>query len=197
MHDRDIRKALKAQVLRNDLKDPNTVVIDELGLRHGKSRVDVGIINGAISGLEIKSAYDNLRRLPRQVAVFNTVLDYVTLVLTEKHIEKARAIIPEWWGVLETSTDMTGTIRFDCKRAAKKNPSPEALAVAKLLWREEALNVLEQMDLAAGLRSKPRIVIYRKLTHVTTLTELQAIVRQQLRIRKSWRSGEPRTLGGD
>ena len=54
MRDRDIRKALKAQVLRNDLKDPNTVVIDELGLRHGKSRVDVGIINGAISGLEIK-----------------------------------------------------------------------------------------------------------------------------------------------
>lgn len=197
MHDRDIRKALKAQVLHNDLKDPNTVVIDELGLRHGKSRVDVGVINGAISGLEIKSAYDNLRRLPRQTAVFNTVLDYVTLVLTEKHIEKARAIIPEWWGVLVTSTDMTGTIRFDCIRAAKENPSPEALAVAKLLWREEALNVLEQMDMAAGLRSKPRIVIYRKLTHVTTLTELQAIVRQQLRIRKSWRSGEPRTSGGD
>ena len=61
--DLDIRSALHAKRLRRLKAKPDTLVIDELGLAHASSRIDVAVINGCIHGYEIKSAKDTLDRL--------------------------------------------------------------------------------------------------------------------------------------
>ena len=86
MRDRDVRKALHHKVLKEHHGDTNTLVLDELGLRHGVARVDVAVVNGYLHGFEIKSDSDTLDRLPSQVTIYNAVLDRATLVVGEKHI---------------------------------------------------------------------------------------------------------------
>ena len=47
-------------------ENPNSRVVDELELLRGVVRVDVAVISDTLHGYEIKSASDNLIRLPNQ-----------------------------------------------------------------------------------------------------------------------------------
>src|SRR5713226_6200533 len=78
MKDSQIRDALKSDLLARYSQDPDTVIIDELGLRHGASRIDVVVVNGNLHGFELKSDRDTLKRLPRQTGIYNSILDFVT-----------------------------------------------------------------------------------------------------------------------
>jgi hypothetical protein len=84
MRDRDVRKALHHTVLKEHHGDTNTLVLDELGLRHGAVRVDVAVVNGHLHGFEIKGDSGTLDRLPSQVAINNAVLDRAMLVVGER-----------------------------------------------------------------------------------------------------------------
>jgi hypothetical protein len=81
---------------------------------------------------------------------------------------------------------------LDTLRPASLNPSPDPLAIARLLWRDEALALVEERGAAKGLRSKPRLAIYRKLVEVFSLRELRDEVRSQLKSRERWRADAPR-----
>jgi len=190
--DRDIRAVLKQQLHAQYVDDPATLILDELGLRHGKARIDVVVINGIIHGFEIKSATDTLKRLPGQVSVFNTVLDRVTLVVAHRHTDKARQMIPKWWGVAAVKDDGLQPLRFTEVRKGGMNPSPDPLAVAKLLWRDEAMEVLEKKGAAKGIRSKPRKYLYERLIVELALDDLRREVRERLLSRRNWRPDERR-----
>jgi hypothetical protein len=56
-------------------------IIEELGVVHGKSRIDIAVINGLMHGYEIKSDKDTLQRLPEQMNMYNSVFNKVTLVV--------------------------------------------------------------------------------------------------------------------
>ena len=74
-------------------------------------------------------------------------------------------------------------------------PAVSALAIAKLLWRDEALQFLEVIGAADGLKSKPRRIIYNRLVDVVDLASLQGRVRDQLRSRQDWRpAGRPQAF---
>src|SRR5258705_11381859 len=100
MRDQDIRSALHFDILKLPCHDEETLVIDELGLCEGDARIDIAVVNGTLSGYEIKSSADTLQRLPHQVAVYGRLFDQVTLVSSESHIEKAQGMIPPWWGII-------------------------------------------------------------------------------------------------
>jgi len=55
------------------------------------------------------------------------------------------------------------------------------------LWRKEALNILEEIGQANGVRSKPRMAIYERLAEVLDDKTLKAKVREHLRFRMNWR----------
>ena len=75
------------------------MILNELGLRHGRCRVDVAVVNGSVHGNELKSDRDTLDRLSFQVQTYGKVLDRATLVVGERHAEKAIAMLPDWWGI--------------------------------------------------------------------------------------------------
>jgi hypothetical protein len=191
MKDSHLRTALIRMLIRRYSDDPDTHILEELGLRHGAARIDVAVVNGALHGYELKSDSDSLGRLPRQALIYSSVLDRVTLVVGHRLAEEAMNIVPEWWGVQLAKMGPRGGVYFSSVRRARNNPSPQALAVAKLLWRDEALDLLRHLGAAEGFRSKPRAAIYTRLAEVAQLEAIRARVRYQLRSRTGWRSALP------
>ncbi len=192
MRDRDIRSTLYATEFARHRHDPSTLIIDELGLAWGAIRVDVAVVNGQIHGYEIKSDADTLGRLRAQAAMYGRVLDRVTLV-AGRLLEEARHVVPEWWGLCEAREVEPGRVKLKHVRAAKRNRAIDLEALAMLLWRDEALAILEETGGAAGLRSKPHRDHYREQVRRLTGTQLRTRVREALKQRPSWRAGSPRT----
>jgi hypothetical protein len=191
VRDRDVRQALHKKVLREHHGDADTLVLDELGLRHGACRVDIAVVNGYLHGYEIKSDSDTLERLPAQVPVYSEVLDRATLVVGERHVGKARAIIPEWWGIKIAKSGPRGGVSFSTERQFKPNPSINPVALAELLWRPEAIEILRQLEAPAFVLRKPRAAMYEHIAKAVELDRLRDLIRQRLKARERWRGQRP------
>lgn len=190
MNDCYLRQAVKRKVLVRHAKDPDTRIVEELGLRHGLARVDIAVVNGIIHGYELKSDKDNLKRLPHQIEIYNSVLDKVTLVAGQRHVDEAIELVPDWWGIKIARLKSRCGLEFETYRRARRNPSVDPLSVCKLLWRDEALTLLDEIGKAEGVRHKPRAIVYSRLSQVADLANLQERVRRQLKSRTNWRFGE-------
>lgn len=188
MRDMDVRRALHARLRADHSGDQGTLILDEVGLCQGHSRVDVAVVNGAITGYEIKSDRDTLDRLPGQVEVYSKVLDHAILVTGEIHADHVRSLLPEWWGVVVASQRI-GPVALEEVTKPCVNPSPDPYAIAQLLWRPEALAALEARGLDAGVRSKPRRYLWERLAEELPLPELKSVVRRCLKAREGWLSG--------
>lgn len=197
MRDRDVRQALHRKVLKEHHGDSNTLVLDELGLRHGTCRVDIAVVNGYLHGYEIKSDADTLDRLPSQVAIYGAVLDRATLVVGERHLEKAKPLLPDWWGIKVATAGPRGGISFETAQPFQQNPSIDPLALAELLWRPEVVQILQERGARAELLRKPRAVLYKHLAATVELGELRNLIRQQLKARERWRGHRPPSSGVD
>lgn len=182
-----IRSAFKSSLLPSYLHDQGSFVLEELGLRHGRARIDLAIVNGELIGFELKSDLDSLQRLPEQAMVYNSVLDRITLIVTERHLSAAAQHLSDWWGIILARLDRDGAVSFREIRGATMNPGVEKLAVARLLWRTEALGILEELRAAEGFRSKPRTEIYTRLTELLDDETLRSRVRLGLSLRTDWR----------
>jgi hypothetical protein len=188
IRDVDIRRRLVAEVRRLHESEPDTLILHEVGLCQGAVRVDLAVVNGSFNGYEIKSEADTLARLPGQRAVYSRTLDFVTIVTCDKHTKAARQAVPRWWGIWSALSTEQGLALREI-RTPSRNPRLDARAVAELLWREEALEELEKLGAANGLRSKPRPVLWERLSSELPIDELRAIVRRRLKTRgERWRS---------
>lgn len=186
MRDIDVRMALHAKLAVDHAAElDDTLILDELGLC-GEVRVDIAVVNGALSGFELKSAKDNLRRLPRQVHVYSQVLDYAILVVADNHLQAAREIVKPWWGLTVAQSRGADVVLTE-EREPRMNRSVDPLALAQLLWREEALEELTIRGADRGVRSKPRWAVWNRLTEVLEVDELRTVVRNRLKARPSWR----------
>jgi hypothetical protein len=177
--DPDVR-ALLREYLEDVHKDTDTRLLEELGLCQGDVRVDVAAVNGELSGYEIKSPSDTLARWPNQCRVYSKVFDRAWLVAPEKTLEKAGA--PEWWGQIAVF-DAGNRVALRLVRRAQLNPKPDALSIAKLLWRDEALEVLRGAGRARGVMTKSRQVVWKRLIESVGLDDLRAAVRAALQRR--------------
>ena len=60
-------------------------------------------------------------------------------------------IIPDWWGVPMAKVDVDKGVFFQTIRKAEKNQNQKGVSIARLLWRSEALGILERQKEAAGV----------------------------------------------
>jgi len=186
MHDVDVRIAVRNRLEAIHCGHSDTLLVDELGLR-GQVRVDIAVINGSLSGFELKSASDNLRRLPVQARVYSEVLDFSTLVVAENHFAHSLEIVPEWWGIIVAHWENKQVVLKE-ERHALRNPRVDILAMVELLWRDEALQLLELHGKANGYRSKSRAILWKRLTETLDSEILADHIREIIRARKDWRS---------
>ncbi|MHB1843986.1 MAG: sce7726 family protein [Deltaproteobacteria bacterium] len=193
MRDCDVRSALHTKVLADHYDQPDTLVLNELGLWYGTARVDVAVINGRIHGFEIKSDADTLERLDGQAAVYSAVLDRVTLVVGEKHLSAAQSRIPDWWGIKVARQGARQAVHFAEMRRPTDNPSMIPVAVAALLWCHELEDLLGECNSLRGVKGKSRDILSRRAAEVLNLSDLRAAVRARLKARHGWRVVAPQT----
>lgn len=184
----DVRSALRQRLaVEHALELGNTRVVEEFGI-YGEVRVDVAVLNGMMIGYELKSERDTLRRLPKQVEWYSKVLDEANIVVAENHLAHALEIVPDWWGYTVAISEKDGSTRLELAREAMPNPGIDGRTLALLLWRDEALNALEERGLDRGYRSKTRAAMAQRLAMSVPLRELRDLVRETLKARKDWRA---------
>lgn len=160
--------------------------MNEMGLCLGATRVDVAVINGSLHGYEIKSDRDKLDRLPTQIELYDRVLDYSTIVCGARYVDKLAMLVPAWWGILEVRS-VRGELVLKRRRAARKNPTCDRLAVAQLLWRDEAAALLKRHGEVVKSR-ETRWDLWDRLAK-WPIRDLKLHVRTQLKVRQVWSTG--------
>jgi hypothetical protein len=134
MNDPDIR-ALLYPLLQEG------VVVDELPT--GSTRADVvHITEHFMHGYEVKGDGDTLQRVANQLRCYAEVYDFVTFIVTEKHLPKLLPLLPDWVGVM-----VANTTAIRPHRPAAYNGSVQPAPLAKLLLLED----VKQFLLAQGL----------------------------------------------
>lgn len=187
MNDAQIRSSFHSKKLRRYHAAPETLVVDELGLKHGRCRADIAVINCHLIGYEIKSDGDSLRRLAEQVDAYSAVFDRATVVVGRRHLKDVKMLTPRWWGITAATEGQRGAIHFDTVRRATLNPSTDDFVVAQLLWRNEAEEELVKRGVSGRILRQKRLVLYRELVHVLDAHELRNVVRKRLKSRTDWR----------
>jgi hypothetical protein len=190
--DSDIRLALHAKRLNRVRDQPDTLVIDELGLAHAKSRIDIAVINGCIHGYEIKSSKDTLDRLGLQLEIYRRTLQKLTIVAAPKHIKGVLAKAPSWCGVIAVDRGSRGAIKFDVLRSSATNPDIEPVMMAHLLWRDEVVELLLQLGCVSKELRRPRGQLYELLCEAMTVREITTSIRRVMACRQAWRGHSAR-----
>jgi hypothetical protein len=188
--DTEIRAALHDKKLSALRSAPDTIVIDELGLSHAKARIDVAVINGRVHGYEIKSSLDTLDRLPMQIEFYSQCLEKLTLVCAPRHTDKALGAIPDWCGLLEASKGARGALSFKTVRKASTNPEVNAVQLAHLLWRPEAVALVSRLDVPEKFAKMPRKELYEIIAAHLSIKQITTAIREFMQSRQTWR-GRP------
>ena len=168
MHEKKLKQAL----LR-DLNPREGIALEEFSILHNAARVDVAIVSKTIHGYELKSDHDTLVRLSHQIVTYRSCLDRLTVVVAERHLKNLRRI-PDWVGV-SVAIVQDGDIELEQVRVPVLNTEKDPICVARLLWKEEAIAILEELGCDYGVRTKPREYAYERLAETMdaqTLTEV-------------------------
>ena len=185
--DVEIREALHRKLLRGSHRASNTLVIDELGLAHGKARVDVAVLNGWVHGYEIKSSQDTIRRFDSQMSLYSKCLEKVTIVSAEKHLAEIMDACPDYFGIVEVRRGKRGAIQFFNIRKERVNPDIDAFLFAHLLWKDEAIVLLQEIGMPDAKVRASRSELYRILSEELTIRELSGHVKKMIMRRDTWR----------
>ncbi len=186
MRDRDVRIAIRSQLEVAHAGDQGTRIVEEMGVWSGSVRVDLAVINGELSGFELKSAKDTLSRLPQQAMLYSQVFDKMTVVTAENHLEGCLELLPDWWGIMLAYDDDDGSVSVNGLRSAQPNPTQSAMQIARLLWKDEAVAILDRHGLSKGYRSKSVHVIHQRLADELPFDVLKSEIRSCLKARENW-----------
>jgi hypothetical protein len=162
-------------------QSPGSLVISELGLAARRARVDIAHVTDDLAGFEIKGSRDDLDRLNHQQAAFSATFGRMTLVAAELHVIPALARIPSWWGLMTVGPDGLKVLR-----PASPNPNLDPAALAALLWRDEAANLLRAVGRSPGGMTRPAMV--ETISAELTPIEIGAAVCAAFRARREWRT---------
>jgi hypothetical protein len=183
MRDASIRQLLRNTELLQYKNDGSSKIVEEMNIPAAKARIDMAVINGYLHGFEIKSACDTLQRLPNQIEAYTKVFDFLSIVTEDKYHERILEITPSWIGVL-ICIEKTNEIKQI--RAASLNAQKNCFHIAKLLWREEIIDVLVEHKIK--FRKKDRNwLLCELLSEQIDIITLSEIVRKKLKSRTDWK----------
>lgn len=187
MNDAKIREELHLKHLRCYHNNSQALVIDELGLNHGKVRADVVVVADTLIGYEIKSDADSLKRLSDQVDAYSLVFDECIIVVSGKHLDFVASTIPTWWGIFLAVESENGQCEIQQYREATTNHQAQNAYTVRLLWANEVRAELSQIGVSPSNLHGPRKDLYDQLLELVKEDRLRSIIRQRLRSRQNWK----------
>ena len=174
-----LRSAVRARLAQREARGEGRC-IEELPIEGGAARVDLAFVSSAwLEGFELKSDADTFARMHNQIHAYGRVFDRVTLAIASRHLVSAQQIVPPWWGLWEARGD-GAAVRLLAIREPAPNPGGlEAHSLATLLWRAEAVDLLQQHGRAVPLRTS-RARVWEQLQDEVPLDAIRTAVRQRL-----------------
>ncbi|WP_417832197.1 sce7726 family protein [Terasakiella sp.] len=186
-NDKEIRKAIHKKLLRKYHNCEETIVIDELGVEHGRNRIDIAVLNGLLHGYEIKSSLDTLNRLGAQIESFAKCFEKLTLIVAPNHLETTLEEVPSWIGVIEASKGSRGAIHFKSVRNPKINPNLNVFYMSHLLWKPEAISLLENKGVSLKELKGSRKNLYTLIAEKYDVRGLTEEIKRCFFSRSNWR----------
>lgn len=187
MTDLEIRQNFHRKKLYKYHTNKDSLVIDELGLNHGKSRADIAVINGYLIGYEIKSDKDSLARLKQQIKSYDSVFNKSYIIVGNRYNKIIHKYVPEYWGIIISEKNNNNVINFKLARKSYKNKKVKPISIARLLWRTEVIEILKNDKVPLKLLRQPREVLYKTLIEIYNEKEIQKLILKYLKNRKNWR----------
>lgn len=185
MQDLDIRNVLHSHLKKENKAIKDTIIIDELDICSGLSRIDVAVINGVIHGYEIKSEVDTLKRLPLQMNYYNKSLEKISVATNPVHLKAIKKYVPKWWGLILVNENKK--VNLTEIRKAKINPEVEGKSLLQLLWKEELFDITRKYNVKVKKGSNKK-VLQENIAAALELKTISQEVRTTLKSRQNWRS---------
>ncbi|MBP6748057.1 MAG: sce7726 family protein [Xanthomonadaceae bacterium] len=183
MTEQALRQALRAWLIPR--LDTNDLMVEELGIENGTTRIDLAVASDRLLGFEIKSDFDNIDRLAHQMHAYHRVFDRLTIVTTERFLDAVTALLPNWWGI-SIGVHIAGATKLQTVREASLNPRQEVRSMAALLWRDEAFALLSPKMKVSSRANRARL--YELIADSFDLDQLRPCVIQTLREREVLRA---------
>lgn len=177
---------LTKDLINKDFSTKSNRVVEELGISLGNSRIDIALINQNLTGFEIKSDFDTLKRLPSQIHYYQKYFDRLYLITTSQHLDHAIRIAPTGWGIYIVQ-EKKETQYLKKIRTAKLNKLIERESLVQLLWKDETISILQEKGLK-NLKGKNKFELYSVLSGLFSTKEIKKIVLAVLRNRTMWRA---------
>ena len=131
----------------------NSSFIEELPLLD--SRVDIASVNGYSYAFEIKTQYDTLSRLEKQINDYSKCFEKIYIVCSSDKYEQVMDIVPEYCGILTYSNK--GRCVFTKKRSPKVSPKIDPKSQLDFLYKKElkkTFNMVETDKIIKSFDSK-------------------------------------------
>lgn len=177
----ELRTAVKLE-LAQKAASTGARLYEELGIERGAARIDLAMVGRLLEGYEIKSDLDNFARLHNQIHAYNRLFDRITLIAGPAHCERLLDVIPSWWGVVAGRHSDAGVTLTEL-RSAKDNPQQDPYSLAMMLWRDEAVAILQ--NYSATIPSKiSRAQLYERIVDLVPKESLRERVADALATRQ-------------
>jgi hypothetical protein len=184
LNEKDVRNLLMLELNETYNGDPNTRIVNELGIDFGASRVDVAVINGIMHGFEIKSDLDTLNRLPRQISYYNKIFERMTIVSSRKYYDEVKELVPNWWGIKVISADGTRLIN---KRKGKMVNQQSKDLLLKLLWKKDLENFIDFLGFPKKMKKMKKNQLLEIFSQEVDIKEVRHFTYLALKNRLNWR----------
>ena len=109
-----------------------------------KSRIDLASINGKSCAYEIKTEYDNLTKMVKQVFDYSNCFEYVFVICSAKQTKKVIKEVPNFCGVYQYSGRKH--ISFKKVKEATLSPNLSSKEMIGLLRKREKAGVFKTSD---------------------------------------------------
>lgn len=111
----------------------------------GESRIDLASINGKSVAYEIKTKFDNYRKLKKQIADYSMCFEYVYVICPKENVNKIIKQIPDYCGIY-LYHGKANTF-FEKYREAAFSPNLNFAEMVKLLRKNELISYFKTGDL--------------------------------------------------
>ncbi len=108
--------------------------------RAGNCKADTVVLNGSSCVYEIKSAFDSMNRLERQINAYQKIFDHVNVITSEDQLEKVQRVAGESVGLMVLNKRYAiSTVRRSASCKGQTDPS----AIFDSLRKHEYMEVVE------------------------------------------------------
>lgn len=181
MYDSDIRVALRNRLEKRFHGHPH-LVVPEVDVRWGTTvRIDEMLITNKVSGFEIKSDHDSIARFERQIRGYNPFVHQAHLVVGQRLMARATAMLPPWWGVLSAVQSESG-VKLKELRRARKNPEFNPIMLTTYMSKSDLtreLRALGETRLSSRTVDDLRFLLLDRLGPAKTVRTAITVMRNR------------------